>query len=90
MSAVADVLNGAADLIERDGWAQGPIWQRGPKLCAGVAIMKATNSVRLQSSAAGALCREVGCTLIPEWNDMAGRTEAQVVAALRSAAERAS
>lgn len=47
MSAVADVLNGAADLIERDGWAQGYVASIGPARCAGIAIDRTAQSLRL-------------------------------------------
>lgn len=89
---VAEVLNGAADLIERDGWCQGTPPESGP-VCAGVAITRAARrgAVRLTERAVFQLGEVIGqqWSVIP-WNDAPGRTAAEVVGALRAAAERAS
>lgn len=97
MSAVADVLDGAADLIEH-----GPVrWGQALDLSESVVCM---------STAPGRVCHQntpvdvtshLAMTLgwdpsgsdpidyIFGWNDTPGRTQAEVVAALRAAAERA-
>lgn len=88
MSAVADVLNGAADLIERDGWCQGTPQGDGP-VCAGVAICRSSNGVRLQTEAITRLTRHTGWSSVIGWNDSPGRTKTEVVAALRTVAREA-
>lgn len=94
MSAVADVLNGAADLIERDGWVQGA-YKQGSRRCARQALGDAANLSF--PSAQWAAYHAAGDTLaegleeqsVWAWNDAPGRTQAEVVAALQIAAERA-
>ncbi len=92
MSAVADVLNGAADLIERDGWMQGGFTD-GTRRCASQAIYDATargsNLVSFHE-ARDVFAESVQTELTWGWNDIPGRTKADVVAALRAAAEKAS
>lgn len=99
MSAVADVLNGAADLIERDGWCQ--YFYQDPNGCrclagaiddaAGLDVSHASRkdeeSVTYQ---ARCVVADVVGNNWTSWNDTPGRTQAEVVAALRAAAERAS
>lgn len=96
MSAVADVLNGAADLIEREGWVQN-----GGGLCAAVAIEREWRKERrvrfsdvlekLTVHIGRPTADPLGAYLtITTWNDEQERTKAEVVAALRAAAERAS
>lgn len=95
MSAAADVLNGAADLIERDGWVQGSAASIGPARCAGIAIDRTAQ--RLDTNGYPVVCgfaKFLGLdgfatAEIINWNDTPGRTKADVVAALRAAAERA-
>ena len=99
MTAVADVLNGAADLIERDGWWQGNY--RGPngERCLNRALADALdlplNGLALWRldplylGAEAALRNVTGRYLLTGWNDQPGRTQAEVVAALRAAAEQA-
>lgn len=93
MSAVADVLNGAAELIERDGWVQGR-FADGARRCASQAIYDATlagpGTVRVFHEARDVFAEDIAADTTWAWNDAAGRTQAEVVAALRAAAERAS
>ena len=94
MTPVADVLNGAADLIERDGWVQHD--NRGPNgercmvdaICAVIPGPQPWKS-RLYELATVAVEEVTGSYLLSGWNDRRGRTKAEVVAALRAAAERA-
>lgn len=89
MSAVADVLNGAAELIERDGWVQHHRFVDGRR-CADSAIVCAALSHHGTARVKARLVTEaiIGMDLT-EWNDAPGRSEAEVVATLRAAAERA-
>ena len=95
MSAVADVLNGAADLIERDGWVQHQPRGEGGELCVVRALGDAIGGATpwrsdLYDAATAALRETTGAFLMSAWQDQPGRTQAEVVAALRAAAERAS
>ncbi len=86
---VADVLNGAADLLERDGWCQkrGRI---GPKRDVATAVVDAAvESWRAANQAFPWLREVIGQDGVTIWQDAPGRTQAEVVAALRAAAERA-
>lgn len=100
----ADILDSAADIIERNGWWQGYYYDLGTDLpkrerpcCARGAINLAANGRtpdRLSDvgqDALGVLERFLGISgdhpnSVADWNDDAGRTAEQVVAALRSAA----
>ena len=100
MSAVANVLNGAADLIERDGWCQGRYLGPNGEHCVTDALLQAAGTQPGDSGAPGALVLYSDASLrlvavvrddrLSVWNDEFGRTQAEVVAALRAAAERAS
>ena len=94
MSAVAGVLNGAADLIERDGWIQGEPRGADGRLCMVRALGDVIGGATpwrsdLYDAATAALQETTGVFLVSAWNDQSGRTKAEVVAALRAAAERA-
>lgn len=90
MSVVADGLNRAADLIERDGWVQRQFYDRGRR-CLDGAIMAALASPAFwrERRSARELVEEAMGGDLYEFNDTPGRTQAEVVAALRAAAERA-
>ncbi len=94
---VADLLDDAADLLERDGWAQG--WLRDPdgRLCAAGAMMAAdvagSENCRSPLVQAGlsAASDTIGGGLsftLPMWNDASDRTEQQVLDLLRTTAKR--
>lgn len=91
MSAVADVLNKAADLIERDGFVQRmPVHPVSGARCMNRATYEAARfNFGLYWSARAEVCAVVGATTPSYWNDIPGRTQAEVIAALRAAAERA-
>lgn len=97
MSAVADVLNGAADLIERDGWTQNQYRSVDGGRCLSRAIGDCVPGhfdaawwhSPLYEEAADYLRITIGRHFLAGWNDQPGRTQAEVVAALRAAAERA-
>lgn len=96
---VADMLDDAADNLERNGWTQGALQEHDGRRCA----MGALGAVRCTGNEAsliaiGAmsyLAIEVGATYdlpdvaIAEWNDAEGRTEQDVLDAMRRAAKRA-
>lgn len=101
---VAEVLDRAADLIEPVGaWTQHVFARNaagkptglsafsGPPVCycALGATSYAAGDNSAADSAADALLRDIVGGDIDEWNDAPGRTQAEVVAALRSAAEAA-
>lgn len=88
MSAVADVLDGAADLIERDGWVQGVNHLPTGEHCMNDAIEKVAGKA-LYWPAKRYVEAVVGFSATAAWNDVPGRTKAEVVSALRAAAERA-
>ena len=93
MSAVADVLNGAADLILRDGWCQGDYVGPNGERCVEWALADAIGrqgewwTSPLYVEACVALRPFIGMHSRAGWNDQPGRTKAEVVAALRAAAE---
>lgn len=96
MSAVADVLNGAADLIEsgRAKWKQAPV---SGGVCAALAMGRSNAMNGPAPDVVFVMARHLGWKdgerdplgYIFRWNDAPGRTKAEVVAALRTAAERA-
>ena len=95
MSAqVAADLRAAADVLERDGWTRGAWLDEGRRCVAG-ALTKAVmdlhpddNFDRAYQSAHDTLSGHLG-TAPMLWNDAHGRTAAEVIAALRAAADRA-
>ena len=99
MSAVADVLNGAADLILEDGWCQNQYRNGAGGRCLTRALADALNlplngshlwdQNPLYREAATALQGVTGRYMLTGFNDQPGRTKAEVVAALRAAAEQA-
>lgn len=87
---VADVLDRAADEIEARGWHQGD-WIEDDTgcVCAEGALYFAGASAKLVAvsiSPTGKLFRDHIGESIVDWNDAPERTQAEVVAALRSAA----
>lgn len=87
----SDVLEKAADLIERDGWCQGGDGRDGKCRCMMVAIADASDSappprLSLWQRTRDAIWGYLGVTSGAKWNDAPERTAAEVIAALRSAA----
>lgn len=97
----AEVLRKAADLIEPEGaWTQGhgardedgaPITSSSEAAvcwCAFGAIWHAQGRMIIgETPAEAALGKVIGGARIDDWNDAPGRTQAEVVAALRKAAD---
>jgi hypothetical protein len=99
---VRAVLLGAAKLIEENGWCQGTLNEFADDhecFCLVGAISRsvgrlANGSVLILEYAVAAVCRHIGLELgdtfsrsASAWNDAPERTQAEVVAALRGAAE---
>ena len=88
---VTGVLLGAADYIELHGWCQGTS-QIGDRVCAAWALtIAAGNDVSTSEQAGRRLMCSMGIPAgyigrVPDWNDASGRTQKEVVEALRSAA----
>ena len=96
---VADVLNAAADLIEPEGaWTRGVLARNAsgnlvmpcnPEAicwCALGAIRVAGHFVQAATRSVCFFRRHIGVESIEDWNDATGRTQVEVVAALRAAA----
>ncbi len=77
----ADVLDAAADLLERDGWCQGN-HRHAAGTCVDYALHAATQPVH--NTARQALQRRVGP--VAEWNNAPDQTAANVIATMRSVA----
>lgn len=89
-------LRAAADVLERDGWTQRA-WRDGDRRCVAGALTRAvmdrteaenSNFDRPWQAASDALALHVGEAAMI-WNDRHGRTAAEVIAALRAAADAA-
>jgi hypothetical protein len=93
---VADLLDDAAALTERDGWAQG--WMHDPdgRWCQVGAIKGAAAARGMQwnwpllQAAFNAVADAIGVPTVEltGWNDAEGRTEQQVLGMLRTTAKR--
>lgn len=100
MSAeTADILDRAADVIERNGWYQDFYFDLGtdlpPTECpvcllGAISIAMGNRSPKTEvfgSPAEIAMERYLGVVAVADWNDDANRTVAEVLAALRGAAQ---
>jgi hypothetical protein len=101
VKTAAEVLDGAADYIEQNGWAQGAAGgtyvARSYPACALGAIWDQRCPAAIEDDAVHALLVHLG---LPEpvanrehpiatWNDRRERAKGEVIAALRAAAEQA-
>lgn len=83
---VADALDAAADYIEVHGWCQGAFRTDDGKVCAIHAIVEVASAKRaVMLGAASALSAFVGGVLV--FNDEEGRTEFEVIDAMRLTAK---
>lgn len=104
MSAqVAADLRAAADVLERDGWTQRTWKDSDGRRCAAQALCTVVELHTVKASgefdvlsfdrdygrALDALSQQVGMHAVTDWNDAPGRTAAEVIAALRAAADAA-
>lgn len=101
MSAeIADVLGLAADRIERDGWYQGSYYEGyesgtnpgvalrcHPQPCCVLGAISAESTEGCWLADQALLDFVGGSISLDRWNDAPERTQAEVVAALRGAAE---
>lgn len=89
MSSAADVLERAAELLERDGWCQRQLHHCDGSRCVRGAIIDAALEVGEGSLPPSEwLRRHLGAKRsLPEWNDDPGRTADEVIAKLREAAK---
>ena len=83
---VAEVLNAAADLIEKRGWCQHLAFDPDGRHCALGAIWAQRCPGPLEREAVAAVRRATGSPFVGEWNDAPQRTKEEVVEALRKAA----
>lgn len=85
----AATLRAAARHIEKHGWCQGEMFSDAGASCAVGAIFSVTGLVGLPlcCKALEAVSEHIGCDKLSEWNDAPGRTAAEVIAALRAAAD---
>ena len=98
-ASTAGVLNATADLILRDGWCQNQYRDVNGGRCLTRALADALDlplngphlwwNSPLYRDAVEALRRVTGRHMLSGFNDDSGRTQAEVVAALRAAAEQA-
>ena len=84
---VADVLDDAADYIEKHGWCQGRHVAPDGRVCAVEALNRVSCDGPLQRNAQIALIDVTGASWIAAWNDREGRTQAEVLGAFRLAAK---
>jgi hypothetical protein len=86
---IRDVLLKAAALVEPEGaWTQGTFRDGGARCMVGAindCAGEMTNAEYRELSLT--VAEAVGCESLTMWNDAAGRTQAEVVAALRKAAD---
>jgi hypothetical protein len=85
---VADVLDDAADLLERKGWAPGVGGGGRCALGALYSVARATDALRQRASRV--LADSLGLPSgyrIAQWNDDPARTKQQVLDAFRTAAK---
>ncbi|MDQ6875418.1 MAG: hypothetical protein M3042_10220 [Actinomycetota bacterium] len=84
----ADVLDSAADLLERDGWCQGVFRRADGARCVADAIDDAAAvGPDLWKLARVAVAEHLALkTPLTYWNDAPGQTAANVLATLRSVA----
>jgi Fe-S-cluster formation regulator IscX/YfhJ len=84
---VADVLDDAADLIERGGWIQNALYDHAGGFCSVGALYEIcpTDFPRWRTYAA--LRSVIGGRSLAEWNNDPSRTKQQVLDAFRAAAK---
>lgn len=91
---IAEILEGAATLIEMEGWAQRMWWDSEEGTCIFLAITCVgwREGVSASQDAVSAVMDELGLHdpgAVIQWNDAPGTAEEDVLKVLRAAAERA-
>ena len=82
-----DALLKAAEIIEQRGWCQGLLESSSGQVCALGAMDMLEHSMEFDwMRSLMALEIEIGSASIADWNDNPSRTQAEVLAAFRAAA----
>jgi hypothetical protein len=90
---LAEVLDKAAEVLERDGWCQSNFENKAGERCAVGALRQASReldgiiSFRIEARTALAEYLEISSLDVIEWNDTRGRTAAEVIDALKHTAK---
>jgi hypothetical protein len=89
MKTVSEVLNAAADLLEKDGWCQDVLKDREGRCCARGALIAVHAADDWQGPVydADELLEEAVGGSIPAWNDLPNQTGENVIATLRHTAK---
>lgn len=96
MSEVANVLTTAADILERDGWIQGAMYNRDGCHCALGALHAAARQLDYDYSPVWDACALIAARVadagyspwdLPGWNDAEGRTVTDVTTLFRDTAK---
>jgi len=85
--SVAADLRLAADLLERDGWAQGTYQSDDGQRCVMGALLDVAGDINF--SVHKSIFKQVAGKYPLSYNDSPGRTAEQVITALRAAADKA-
>ena len=85
LSTVLELRREAAELIERLGWVQGNWVSRRGEVCLEEALNRVCRyqPLDLVGALKDGLGRELDSWDLTQWNDAEGRTQAEVLAALR-------
>jgi hypothetical protein len=86
LSPAAETLLKAADIIEEHGWCQYSTRKADGSVCLYGAIRRTAPHLAANGDAGRLLHRHLGINNYVEWNDVPGRTQAEVLKALRGAA----
>jgi hypothetical protein len=84
---VDTVLQQAADYLELHGWCRGSLGRRGGPNCVVGALFEIAQTPMVRA-AAERLASEIGTSNVAWWNDQRGRSQAEVIAALRGTGAR--
>jgi hypothetical protein len=89
LDVTGKILWGAADDLEAVGWCQGATEDALGRLCVMGAIdrQKRQYNIFERNKALTRLTQHVGGKYLAQWNDEPERTEAEVIAACRGAAQ---
>jgi hypothetical protein len=84
---VADVLDDAADLLERGGWIQEALYDSEGGFCSVGALYEVCEDPLVRNAAYGALFPLNGRRSVADWNNDPSRTMQEVLDAFRAAAK---
>lgn len=80
----AKALRDAADYLEKNGWCQGRNETKDGRVCLVEALARVADP-KTHLAAYDFLSTRYGGVALSRWNDAPGRTQAEVIAALREA-----